>query len=771
MKSVLPNLTINGNLNNRGDNVDNYNELKNITDTFDEGQLENSGALKKFFHRLGRKLTFWYVGAFGERQNKFNRETAESITDLAQKQYVDMLLLENNIKELRRKLDEKDVLLSEYIRRVNPECRNSFFPDKRGEISRELSADLTGRLLLESNPDLDAWGEKYRETIMKTLSEKKTSCRTIAVICRNFLQSKGIEAVRCEAVDLYKLLKRVSRYDIKFVSIEPSLTETKIKGELMLIPEKGAGNVIKAINPALCIFCETTAGIILSDGCSMLKQRAILKLSGQNPLNNISSNTVKELIHLNDMGLHHYMVESEKAAEIMVKAGFPEPDVSYPVTSLSKIGIRKRKFDTENFTVGFASSPMLEKQFDDRGVGILCELVKLTENIKYKILWRYPEIPIPVELAENPMCEVIEGGYDMQKFYSETDCVIIPYKTVDNNHACSLSAIEAMQNGVPVLATDVSGVAEVVNKCGMGETVSADAESLRDGLIRITENYPNYLTPLTKQRLDMVTDNTIIIEMIEKQAEKHGKPKPATLSEWDSKLKAKGKYLVIGHEEMKKYYQQKDIADSYTKDRFTTPALKYFDYIERQNIGIILDSRFKDKKPSILDVACGDGRITAECIKHGNCVSADSSRAMLDIVEERFRNEENKPATFLYDAIEDSYSGNYDAITCFRYIRHFSYAERCIIYRNFREMLKDSGMLVFDVPNIDFELGLKGVSGWGNYNIYDVFHSIEAITEELRRNGFKVEYVIPTGQGLMTQLPESLKKMPMTWTVGAIKQA
>ena len=145
---------------------------------------------------------------------------------------------------------------------------------------------------------------------------------------------------------------------------------------------------------------------------------------------------------------------------------------------------------------------------------------------------------------------------------------------------------------------------------------------------------------------------------------------------------------------------------------------------------------------------------------------------MLEIVKQRFENAQNKPETLPLDVITDEISGSYDAVTCFRYVRHFSYPDRKIIYSKFRNLLRDSGIVIMDVPNINFEIPLKNSRGWGNYNIYDVFWNIEDFKAECEENGFRLIYAIPTGAGLMSDdssLSEKIKNIPMTWTVGMIK--
>ena len=221
---------------------------------------------------------------------------------------------------------------------------------------------------------------------------------------------------------------------------------------------------------------------------------------------------------------------------------------------------------------------------------------------------------------------------------------------------------------------------------------------------------------------------------------------------------------------MKIYYQQEEIAANYTQDRFTSISLKYFDLLERQNLCAIIEDWFLKFPLRILDLACGDGRITKECIKYGTCMAADASEAMLRIVKERFQKRENPPILKVFDIAADPIEGQYDLITCFRYIRHFEYKMRKLFYRKIWEHLAEDGIFIMDVPNFDFELPLKAITGWENYNIYDVFWTKEGILEELQKNGFSVKYLLPVGQGLMRELPKQVRDLPMSWTIGVKKE-
>ena len=757
-------------------NMGEYDKMNKNTQSYNQGELPENGGILNIFRRLGRKLTFWYVDPFGERQNNFNRESSNMINELSERidanddvtKYI-AEVLKNEVNALNQKINLTNDNLNKFIRLSDPELRKKISPTLKGEISPSTAAKFTGSISSVNDDDLEKWGEQYRKNILGELSANAERKGTIGIICMNFLMSRGIDAVRNEALELYKLLKRTCSYNLKFISIEKNITETQIKGGLMLVPEKGAGEIIKSLKLSLCILCEATPNIILQDNCSLLAEHIIFKLSGQNPLKNLSQNTLRELIHFNDFGQHKYLVQSSKAADIMAENGFRRPQISYPLTSDGKIYLRKRTFATEKFTVGFASSPMEIRQSEARGINLLCSVIKSNPDIKFKILWRYENVDLPYIMTMARNCTVISGACDMGKFYSEIDCVIIPYQSIDYNHACSLSAVEAMRNFIPVVCTSVSGISEVVAECGMGEVSGLDEKSVSSALRKIKNHYHDYLTPVTKQRFEDILYNKNIVDIIENEADKNRSVKPVSLYEWDRRLKLDGKYLVMGHKAMKEYYSQAEIAENYTQDRFTSPALKYFDFIERQNIGVIFDSYFGKVSPLILDVACGDGRITAECIKHGKCISADASAEMLKLGKNRFRDYRNSPDVAMIDVIADNIRGKYDAVTCFRYIRHFEYASRKLIYDKFRSILTEDGILIFNVPNIDFELPLKNLKGWDKYNIYDVFFDRETIEEELRLSGFRIKYIIPTGQGLMTDLPANIRNQPVTWTVGAVK--
>lgn len=596
---------------------------------------------------------------------------------------------------------------------------------------------------------------------------KQYNSRIIAVICTDLTMNCGMEAIRNEAYDIYNALKKKSCYNVKLISIEKSVKNMVCRGDIICVPAGKTKECIKKINPVLCVICESTAHVLTANDCGLLMFRSIVRLSGQNPLRDVTENTMAELCHLNDFGVQKYCVQSKTACETMTANGFHEPMISYPVIDVNKkiYSCRKSYQMHKKFTVGFASSPMTDEQCSHRGMDILCETVNKTKGVEYVILWRNKDVEVPEILKNSLHCRIEYGRYDMEKFYSEIDCIIIPYSTENFNHSCSMSAIEGMMNGIPVISTEISGVSEIVKKFGTGIVAEQSAISLVNACDAVRSNYSAYSNDRQAMKLRNFFMENNIVNMIENELSEPYAQGAVTLYEWDRLLKKNGKYLVKGHDKMREYYQNEEVASKYTAHRFEKYPQNCFDMMERKSVSMILSDYFGGGKDiEILDIACGDGRIIQENIQFGNCMAVDSSEAMLKLVEDKFT---QSVSVSKCDFISEEIDGDFDAVTCFRYIRHFDYKTRKILYSKIRKNMTENGIFIFDVPNRDFELRLKNINGWGNYNIYDVFFTRDSISEELRNNGFEIRYIIPVGKGLIEKVSAV---EPMTWTVGAVKK-
>ena len=122
------------------------------------------------------------------------------------------------------------------------------------------------------------------------------------------------------------------------------------------------------------------------------------------------------------------------------------------------------------------------------------------------------------------------------------------------------------------------------------------------------------------------------------------------------------------------------------------------------------------------------------------------------------------------DFFDLNYTDSFNVITTFRYIRHFEYVDRKKIYQKVCDLLKKDGVFIFDVPNIAAESLLRKHIGWNQFNIYDIFWTEEAITQELNENGFEVAKMIAIGQGLLDDVSGLEKSESLSWVVAAKKK-
>ena len=774
----------------------------------------------KFVKRLGRKLTFWYIRPFGDAQNQFNDAAAGAISGINES----LTALEQRVAELEQQTARS---ISDFTReqrqtlaRVQT-AQQEAFSAMRTEQAETLSAsekvqaaalgalsEDVARTLLhaapESRPDagvqpltaldphvpaplhdalraveqaadddakqtaLDALEQRYTAYLQDTLRSTRTVRREIAIVCRLFSSGDGMEAIRNEVWDLYRLMKRASRYPACIVSIEAAGGAVTQQGDVYYVPEDCLAGWMKQHDPALLIFCESTTAIINAGAQCMILRNSLMRLSAQNPAQTLGGSNMQELLHLCDHGLQHYVTASKAAADTMENLGFRRPRVLYPYIDTEKplFCRRPRIFDPAKFTVGFASSPMQPEQSDSRGIPALCEVVAQNPDMQFIVLWRDAEaVPVPEALKGAANCEVRCGREDMAAFYSEIDCVLIPYADANYNHACSLSAAEGMLMGIPAAATPAAGVSELISACGIGETAAdTTAEALGDALKAIRAQYPAYGAAWRLEKLRTMLSGNAFVQYAEECAENAMPYGICTLYEWDRRLKTQNHHLVRGAAALKAYYQRQDVAKNYTETRFLSYPQSCFDRMERSSVPVLIDTLCpqKDSERTLLDLACGNGRILQMLLPLGSCTAGDASPAMLEEMQRKFPEAENLTLRQL-DLLSDALPAQYDAITIFRFIRHYEYSVRRELWAKLRGALKPGGVLLFDVPNAYFEIPHRQRTGWEKYPIYDVFWTPDSIRQELLDNGLELMALVPIGEGLY---PDAQHK-PMTWTAAA----
>ncbi len=83
-------------------------------------------------------------------------------------------------------------------------------------------------------------------------------------------------------------------------------------------------------------------------------------------------------------------------------------------------------------------------------------------------------------------------GAELTAFYQNLDCLVLC--SLNSTESFGLVQIEAMRNGVPVVASNLPGVRQSVTMTGMGEvTPIGDHHALADAVVRILADKPRYL--------------------------------------------------------------------------------------------------------------------------------------------------------------------------------------------------------------------------------------------------------------------------------------
>lgn len=83
-------------------------------------------------------------------------------------------------------------------------------------------------------------------------------------------------------------------------------------------------------------------------------------------------------------------------------------------------------------------------------------------------------------------------GAELTAFYKNLDCLVI--SSLNSTESFGLVQIEAMQNGVPVVASNLPGVRQPVTMTGMGEvTPIGDPDALAEAVIRVLNDKAAYV--------------------------------------------------------------------------------------------------------------------------------------------------------------------------------------------------------------------------------------------------------------------------------------
>ncbi len=227
-------------------------------------------------------------------------------------------------------------------------------------------------------------------------------------------------------------------------------------------------------------------------------------------------------------------------------------------------------------------------------------------------------------------------------------------------------------------------------------------------------------------------------------------------------------FNVKSEKNVKEWYEREDIAQKYLKKRFQDPMGRL-----RHNSQVkIINLEVKKNMPkTLLDLACGPARVSADIKGEFEGIAADNSDEMLEIAKQRLQPIKWKIKKV--DAFNLNFKEKFGFVTSFRFVRHFEMHERKVIYGEIRKILKPSGIFIFDVVNFKKWKSIRNLTKVLGRNkplpVYDKFYNVKEIKKELKENGFKVVKMQPIINHFLIQyiiskiLPNKLAFKIISW--------
>lgn len=791
-------------------------QLKNVAQIQDDFNITSHrkyiGRFIVFGKKVVRKFLRWYIHPIAEKQTIYNHANIDSmyymtecieqienhIMDITKQIGVYSKELQNNILaeqqgfyiQLENELAASEKELNEELKR---DLHKELYKELREELKKELYEELNGvfyksvedkvykqvteEKIHEANDevikargyanlikrfnkpeDMQKLEELYRQMIYPHNNKTK-----IAILCKDYKKDGIIEAIKKEAYTLFNKLKEDDNYEVYFISIEEENVQSEWHSHVIYTNRTGVRDLLNQLNINIVHVFESNAHIIFDNELGLLDQNIVFNGTGQQQLIGLDEHALSELRHLADNNRLHMLVESNIAKEQLEEVGIRNVQRITPIIQVPK---KRDNIKSEDFIVGFASSPMQEDQMADRGIGLLEELITNNPEVVFKIAWRNQALEVPKVMLNSTNVIIEYGVLDMDRFYSSINAVIIPYTSKNNNHACSLSAMEAISINIPVICTDIAGVSEIVREIDPNCVNVAEYKAINETLHYVKTNYDKVVKHYKDyNELKGEENNTqIYTQLYESILDE----KVQTLAQWDNRLRENDKYLVKGNSNIKKYYENQSIVANYEETRFVEYPMSVVNELEKIAVDEIITKEVKKitSELQILDIATGTGRILEKLIDKGQCTVIDNSSEMLKVIINKYGSTD-KLRLIKGDFLDTKINDKFDIITTFRYIRHFDNVERGEIFRRICSILNPNGLLIFDVPNLKTEIALRNSIGWEHFNIYDVFWTPQTLEDELQEYGFEIIKMVPVDGYYFEQLPDQYREEPMSWTVAA----
>ena len=191
--------------------------------------------------------------------------------------------------------------------------------------------------------------------------------------------------------------------------------------------------------------------------------------------------------------------------------------------------------------------------------------------------------------------------------------------------------------------------------------------------------------------------------------------------------------MISEKAKLKAIYDQTTVAEHYIDTRFSKPLGVVQHRIQVQAVN---DAIKTFNARSILEIACGPARLTADISGFETGIAIDNSHEMLSRAKRRVPNTHHW--NFLRaDAFNIPLQKRFHLIYAFRFLRHFTLSDRKRIYTTVRELLIPSGIFIFDIVHYEKPNLVKYFEKKDDIQVYDeIYPTQHRLTTELDEAGF-----------------------------------
>jgi ubiquinone/menaquinone biosynthesis C-methylase UbiE len=215
-------------------------------------------------------------------------------------------------------------------------------------------------------------------------------------------------------------------------------------------------------------------------------------------------------------------------------------------------------------------------------------------------------------------------------------------------------------------------------------------------------------------------------------------------------------------EDLQKYYQDRGVVSTYM-DRRTAQPLNGL--LHRRQVAFLDASLTRRAARTVLEIACGPGRLTAALRGVPFGVAVDASQPMLETAQQRMNGTAGHWSFLRSDAfVLPVRDASFDAVYTLRFIRHFQLDDRQRLYREIQRVLRPRGTFIVDALNRDVSYPARLQRGLDHYQIYDVLYRAGEVEAELGAAGFRVLGV----EGILRHFPLQQRLNRLRFRLGGL---